>query len=250
MKRHLAKHALVATGAVFALSAFGGEFAVSPVRVDLGAGARSGALIVRNEGKEKLGFQMQLMEWRQDASGKDEYVDTQALVFFPKLMSVEPEKEGLIRVGVRSPAGDTERTYRLFINELPGAKRPEEQKGAQVNFLIRFGAPIFVAPLQPRDELAVETFGLSKGTVALTARNSGNRHQVIQGVHLTGLDSAGTEVFTTTLADRYLLAGSVKSFSASVPPAQCARMVSLAVEVRTDKLTSARKLDVLPAMCS
>lgn len=229
--------------------ALAGEFVVTPVGLDLGGAARSGAITVRNDGQEKLGFELEAMEWRQDAEGKDQYVPTNELVFYPKIMSVEPGQEGLVRVGIRTPLVQTEKTYRLFIQELPGtAKRPDEAR-AQVNFLIRFGAPIFVGPVKPQDSLAVDNLAISKGTATFSAHNTGNRHQVVQGVSLKGVDRSGGEVYSLTLADRYLLAGTTKAFSAAIPRADCTRIASLSVEVRTDKLSTVRKLDVDPTMC-
>lgn len=245
---HLMVVAAALAGGVPCGPARAGEFIVSPVRLELGAAARSGAIAVRNEGKEKLSFQLEAMEWRQDGDGKDQYVETQELVFFPRIMSVGPGEEALIRVGAKTPLVQREKTYRLFIQELPAPGQPPSA-GAQVNFLIRFGAPIFVVPVKAQDSLAVERLALVKGTVHIAARNSGNRHQVVQGIHLQGADSAGAEIFTLTLADRYLLAGTAKAFSATVPPQQCARMTSLTVEVRTDRLSTVRKLDVDPTMC-
>lgn len=227
----------------------GGEFVVSPVRLDLGPTSRSGAIKVRNDGKDKIGFQLEAMEWRQDAAGKDQYVPTQELVFFPKIMSVEPGDEGVIRVGARTPLVETEKTYRLFIQELPGTVKKSENSTAQVNFLIRFGAPVFVGPMKPQDGLTLENVGMLKGAVSLSARNGGNRHQIIQGIHLKGADAAGKELYALTLSDRYLLAGTSKAFSAEVPAAQCALLASLTVEVKTDKLNTVRKLDVTPSMC-
>lgn len=237
--------ALLACGAALA-----GDFSVNPIRLELGGAARSGVIGVRNESKEKLSFQLQAMEWTQDAAGKDRYTDTQNLVFFPKIMSIEPGEEGLIRVGTRSSVMATETTYRLFIEELPGVAKTPEGNGVQLNVLIRFGAPIFVAPLKPQDSLEIGDFELAKGVLTLSAKNTGNRHQVVQGIHLKGIDTAGNEVYALTLADRYLLAGTAKSYTTAIAAHQCAKIALLAVELKTDKLSAQRKLDVSRAMCS
>lgn len=229
--------------------AHAGEFVVSPVRLELSAGARSGAITVRNDGQEKLGFQLEAREWRQDAEGKDEYLATNELVFYPKIMSVEPGQEGVVRVGVRSPMVQTEKTFRLFIQELPGIAKPPEHATAQVNFLIRFGAPIFIVPAKPQDSLTVDSLSMAKGAVTFSAHNTGNRHQVVQGVFLKGLDGTGKDVYSLTLADRYLLAGSAKSFSTTIARPECTRISSLSVEVRTDRLSTVRTLDVNAQMC-
>lgn len=227
----------------------GAEFVVSPVRLDLGPTSRSGAIRVRNDGKDKIGFQLEAMEWRQGADGKDQYLPTQELVFFPKIMSVEPGDEGVIRVGAKTPLVQTEKTYRLFIQELPATAKQAENPTTRVNFLIRFGAPVFVGPVQPQDSLKLEHLTMAKGAVSLSARNAGNRHQIIQGIDLKGTDAAGKELYALTLTDRYLLAGTLKAFSAEIPAARCALLTTLSVEVKTDKLSTVRKLDVTPGMC-
>lgn len=227
----------------------GGDFAIAPLRVDLGPGARSAAITVTNEGKERLNFQLDAKEWTQDAAGKDQYAETSELIFFPRLMSVEPGQEGIVRVGVKAAPAATEKSYRLFIEELPGLQRRPEGNGAVVNVLIRFGVPIFAAPIQPQDALAIESVEVKNGVVAVTARNAGNRRQVIQGVHLKGADRAGASVYGLDIADRQLLAGAARTYTASIPPEQCQNIAVLSIEVKTDKLSETRSLDVTRAMC-
>lgn len=227
-----------------------GEFTVDPIRLELGAAARSGVITVRNEGKEKLGFQLQASEWSQDALGKDQYSETRDLIFFPKIMSVDPGEVGVVRVGTRAAVVQTEKTYRLFIEELPGAAKEAQAPGATLNVLIRFGAPIFVTPLNPSDSAAIASLELARGVLTLSVKNTGNRHQVIQGIQLAGVDAQGKEVYAMTLADRYLLAGANKSYTATIPADQCAKITGLSVELKTDKVGVKRKLDVSRAMCS
>ncbi len=137
--------ALLWTGAALA-----GEFTVNPTRLDLGAAARSGVVTVRNDGKSPLSFQLQAMDWAQDATGKDQYTETRDLIFFPRILTIEPGQEGVVRVGTKTPVVPTEKTYRLFIEELPGTNKDPEKPGVQIAFLIRFGAPIFIAPSNRR----------------------------------------------------------------------------------------------------
>jgi fimbrial chaperone protein len=227
-----------------------GEFVVQPMRLDLGPAARSSAISVRNDSKEPLSFQIQGMEWTQDGNGKDRYTETTDLVFFPKIITVEPEQQGVIRVGIKNSTVPLEKTFRLFIEELPSNIKKPEGNTAQITFLMRIGAPIFVAPVRPQDGLEIETLALVKGTVSLSTRNTGNRHQIIQGIHLKGSDSTGKEVYAVTLADRYLLSGSAKSHTATIAAELCSKISSLAVEFQTDKLTAKRALSVDRNMCS
>lgn len=252
MARNCWKGRLVALGCalLWAGTALAGEFTVNPTRLDLGASARSGAVTVRNEGKHPLSFQLQAMEWAQDATGKDQYTEARDLIFFPKILTVEPGQEGVVRVGTRTPVVPTEKTYRLFIEELPGNSKDPDKPGVQITFLIRFGAPVFIAPVQPQDGLQVEGVGLANGELSLSARNTGNRHQIIKGIHLKGSDAAGKEVYSATLADRYLLAGAVKPFKTTIASDQCMTIAALEIEIKTDRLSATRKLDVTRAMCA
>ena len=228
-----------------------GEFVVNPIRLELGAQARSGVITVRNEGKEKLNFELAAMEWTQDATGKDVYTDTPDLIFFPKIMAIEPGQEGLIRVGSRALIVPVEKTYRLFIEELPGVSAPKPAgSSATINVLIRFGAPVFVAPVKPSDSAEITAATLARGVLSLSVKNTGNRHQIVEGIQLSGIDRAGNEVYALTVADRYLLAGTTKSYTATIPAEQCARIANLSIELKTDKFGVKRKLDIDRAMCS
>jgi fimbrial chaperone protein len=228
---------------------YAGDFTVSPIRLELGSSVRSGAFTVRNEGTEILTFQLQAMAWTQDADGKDQYADTQELVFFPKILSVEPGKEGLVRVGAKNTVLPSEKTYRLFIEELPGIEKTPNDTGARVNVMVRFGAPIFVAAFRPQDGLVIGNLGLAKGILSFSATNTGNRHQFVQGIDLKGMDGKGNPVYALTLSDRYLLAGTSKSFTTTLTADQCAKITTLAIDMKTDKAAVSRKIDVTPVMC-
>jgi fimbrial chaperone protein len=251
IRKFLRRATAALAGSLFAVtSLWAGEFTVSPIRLELGANVRSGVIAVKNEGKHKLSFQLQAMEWTQDSAGKDQYAATTDLIFFPKLMTIEPGDEAIVRVGARTPIVRTEKTYRLFIEELPGpvGKAPEG-KSVQLNVLLRFGAPIFVVPPQTDDKAEILSLDLAKGTVSLSIRNTGNRHHIIEGIHLKGRDAQGKELYSLTLADRYLLAGVTKSYTTVIPVEKCAALVGLDIELKTDKLSLQRKLDVTSAMC-
>lgn len=228
-----------------------GDFTVNPIRLELGPNARSGVISIRNEGEVRLGFQMQAMEWTQDGEGKDQYTDSSELIFFPKLATLAPGNEALVRVGVKNAVVPVEKTYRLFIQELPGSEKeaPQEGKSARIGVLIRFGAPIFLAPVKAEDRAEIPALEMAGGTLSLKVKNTGNRHQVIEGIHLRGTDAGGSEVFALTLADRYILAGATKSYSTTIEAASCLKLVELTVELKTDKLALKRKLGVTGGMC-
>lgn len=230
-------------------TAFAGEFIVNPVRLDVAPSAKSASVSVVNDGADKLSFQLQAMEWSQDKDGKDQYTESRDLVFFPKLMSIEPGQEAIVRVGFRTTAATVERTYRLFIEELPGVVKKAEGNGAQINFLVRFGLPIFAAPVLPQDGLAIETLDLKNSVLSFTTINTGNRHQMYKSIRIEGLSPVNKAVFGLDIADRYLLASSSKPYKTTLTTEQCKSVAVVNIEIQTDKLTQSRKLDVTPSMC-
>ena len=126
------------------------------MRLDVRHSAKSASVSVVNDGAEKLSFQLQAMDWSQDLDGKDLYTESRDLIFFPKLMSVEPGQEAIVRIGFKTNAASVEKTYRLFIEELPGVVKKVEGSSAQINFLVRFGLPIFAAPALPHPRRAAD----------------------------------------------------------------------------------------------
>src|SRR5690242_12939673 len=76
-------------------------FGVSPIRLDFSASERSGAITVSNDDRVPVSFQMRLVRWSQDAKGEDVYEDNKDLIYFPRLMSVEPQEKRVIRVGTQ-----------------------------------------------------------------------------------------------------------------------------------------------------
>ena len=125
-----------------------------------------------------------------------------------------------------------------------------DAKGPQINVVVRFGAPVFVRPAKPQDGLELQSLSLARRELVLVAQNTGNQHQFVEGVRVTGTDAAGAEVYSITLADRYLLAGTRKRYQTTIPAEQCARLAKVAVEFKTNKLTQSSQLAVNRAMCS
>lgn len=228
-----------------------GEFTVNPIRMELGGQAKTGAFVIRNDGKEKLSFQLRGMSWTQDGAGQDHYEDAADLVFFPRILVIDSEKEAIVRIGVRETVVPVERTYRLFIEELPQppSSAASAPKGAALTVLIRFGAPIFVRPVHPQNKLEIDRFELSGGSVRLTVRNSGNQHQLVEGINLKGLGPRAESLYATTLADRYLLAGTVKQYTAAIPKATCETLASLVAEIKTDKAQASGQIQAGRPMC-
>src|SRR4051812_10354068 len=109
--RHRRTLSLGLAAALLAGPVLAGEFSVTPIRVDLKAGALNESITVTNHAKDKLRLAVHLMEWSQDADGKDVYKDSSDLVYFPRQLEIEGEGKRLVRVGAKTPGGPLEHTY-------------------------------------------------------------------------------------------------------------------------------------------
>ena len=224
------------------LPACAGEFSVSPIRVELKAGTLSETITVTNHAKDKLRAGVRLMEWTQDAEGKDVYKDSSDLVYFPRQMEVEGEGKRLVRVGIKTPAGPVERAYRLFIEEQPEAA---ESARPQVAFYFRFGVPVFLPPAVPRPQPEVADPTLQGGKLSIQVRNPGNQHFRLVKIAIS--DGAG---YRQELVGWYSLAGTERTYTADIPREVCRKASAFAVALEGEEFRLDRKVNVDPASCS
>jgi len=235
---------------VAALPAAAGEYSVSPMRLDFDRDTRSGIVTLKNVGSDRLSFQLRAVEWKQDSVGKDVYVDSSDIIFFPRILTIEPSEERINRVGTKVIPAREERAFRLFIEKLPEATSEPTMPGAHLNIIFRFALPIFVEPTvhQPKGEIVSAT--LAKGEFTLVLRNLGNEHyRVDDGVVIRGVTGQGEQIFTNIFPDRYVLAGVTKRYVTIIPAATCHEMATVEVNATTEQFTLAQTLKVDAAMC-
>ena len=225
-------------------SACAAEFSVSPIRVELARGARSAAVSVANEDPQPLRMQLRLVEWSQDAEGKDLYRDSDELIYYPRLMTIQPREKRLVRIGVKTAGGAAERTYRLYIDELPAAADDALRPAASgIRFTLRFALPVFVPPAEPAPRGAIESIALQDGKLAVAVRNPGNQSFRIATVAVRG------GAFAAEAAGWYLLAGATRVHRFDIPAEACRGLRRLEVTVKADRLSLEGGLDVDPGMC-
>jgi fimbrial chaperone protein len=223
-----------------------GTWRVSPIRVEFGKGVKSGVIKVINEAEEKLTVQMKAFEWTQDAEGKDEYTETGDILFFPRIMVFEKKEERVLRAGIKMPAVKKEKTYRLFIEEIPGPRKAEE---TSVAIAIRIGVPLFLKPVKEELKGEIENLVMAKGRFSARVRNAGNVHFTIHSILVKGINPGGKELFSKELSGWYLLAGASRMYSTEVPSEGCLEAARIEIDVNTDKFTISGKLDADESMC-
>lgn len=219
------------------------EFSVAPIRVELRAGALSETITVTNHADAPLRVGVKLMEWTQDASGEDVYKETGDLVYFPRQLDLPPGATRLVRVGAKVPAGVTERTYRLFVEEQPQVAA--ESGKAQIAVYLRFGVPVFLPPATPRAQPQILEPTLERGKLSLRVKNEGNQH--FRLLRLLVQDGAG---FSQEITGWYSLAGTERTYSLDLPRDVCRKASTLTIAIEGEGLRADRKLDVDPARCS
>lgn len=154
---------------------------ISPVRIDLPAGAGAAALTLRNAADTPIHAQVRVFRWTQ-GDGADVLNPTEDVVASPPIVRIGGNTEQLIRVVRPGPApAKGEVAYRLLIDELPQRNAPVDQSGVRVQ--LRYSVPVFAgtpanAPM-PRLNL---TLWRADGEWRLAARNDGTRHARLSNV--------------------------------------------------------------------
>ena len=218
-----------------------GNFAVSPIRLDFDRATKTGVIAVTNDDDDKLQLQMKAFEWTQDADGKDKYEETDDLIFFPKIATVEKGEQRLLRTSYKIPATDKQKTYRLFIEEIPGPQKTPVQ-GAQIAVAVRFGVPIFLKPLKEEVKGEVESVKYADGKLNVKIKNAGNTHFFINNIQLKSGEKIAEDI-----KGWYLLNNAARTYSFAMTPQACSAMGKFDIVVKTDIVEFTRPIDATVA---
>jgi fimbrial chaperone protein len=229
----LAALGLLASGLLLAGRAQGAGLNVSPVQVHLTREAAKALITLRNDGAEANRFQISVSAWDEDPKAGMKLAPTEEVVFFPTLLELKPAETKNVRVGVAG-FGPLEKTYRLFIEELPPAEKPQASRST-VRVLTRVGIPIFAEPHKAVEGHKLSALQLASGKAALEVQNTGNVHFRVDHVQLEGFAGGGAKVFAQQVQGWYVLAGGHKRYELEVPKDGCSRVRKLVATVKTDK---------------
>jgi fimbrial chaperone protein len=213
------------------------SFTVSPTQVFLTSKTTSALLTLRNESDETIRFQLSVFKWDQGAGGDTMLLPTDDVVFFPKLVALAAREERKVRIGLSAPFGPIEKTYRVFVEELPPAGKGGPASTG-VNMRTRMGIPIFAAPDAAGAGGAQTTVTVEHGRAIVRVENKGAVHFTIDSVRVTGSTAPGAMVFNKTVNGWYVLAGRAQSYEIALTPAECEPAVALAVEVKVGDTVS------------
>ncbi len=224
------------------------NFTLSPVRLFFQPGQKTNIINIKNNSTEEIKLQVSTYSWSQDENTKDVLTETDDLIAFPKLLSVASGETRLLRVGSRTSVGNSEKLYRLYIEELPDTREVKANQ-ASVRTLTKAGIPVFIRPHLERVQGAISTIGLDDGGFNLSVENTGNVHFMIRSVRAKGLDVAGSSVFEREAAGWYLHPSHAKTYTLDIPREDCLKMGTIEAEVTTDSFSRSERLNVVASMC-
>lgn len=233
MTRSLIGLVLVCTGLSFTpCAAHASSFDVSPVTLTLTAQATSAMVTVTNRGTEPTRFHVSAFSWQQKGNGEMVLNPTNDIVFFPAMLMLNPKEARNLRIGVNVKPGAVEKTYRVFVQELPPAVTAENP--GVVRVLTKMGIPVFVQPVAAASakpvlsEVAVQG---QKVTFKLT--NSGNKHLRLTKLVVSATNN-GKVLHTKEIDPWYVLAGGTHTYAVDLPVDACKALKSVQVELESD----------------
>jgi len=204
-------------------------FTVNPTQIFLGGRTATALLTLKNDSDESLRFQLTAFAWQQTPGGEIELTPTQDVVFFPSLLTLGPREERRIRVGSSVVAATLERTYRVFVEELPPVDGGAP--GSAVRVLTKMGIPVFIRPAAEKTTATLRDLIVRDGALRFTVANGGSVHFVPKKVQVRGVARDTTPVFERDVPAWYILAGGRREFAFPLPEPDCTRVSSLVVDV-------------------
>jgi fimbrial chaperone protein len=202
---------------------------VSPVLVTLSTRTSTGVIDLRNDGSDVTRYQISAFAWSEGANGQMTLEPTQDVVFFPTLLELKPGERRSIRVGTQASSGNLEKSYRLFVEELPGA--PSSALSLVVR--TRIGIPVFLQPTGrgASANLKIDSAEIVHRVARIHLVNQGQLHTRTQHVTADVLDDGGTALAHLSLDGWYLLPDGQRVYELPLGSAcQKARSVKVAVQ--------------------
>ena len=237
---HLSSRATVLCALAISLlagDAIAGNFQVQPTRLDLARRGATTELTISNHGQIAARFEAKVFVWNQDDQGVMQLEPTKEIVVYPTLFSIPPGAERAVRVAATSGPTATERSYRIFVEELPPPRSAStSSKPTAVAVRTRMGVPIFVAPSHAEVRGSVEAT-VSGGVVRVAIHNRGTVHAKMTALHVVAKDATGAVIFDQEQKGWYVLASGDRRYALALDASACPRVRQLLIEAPSDEAT-------------
>ena len=158
---------------------------VQPLTVEVTSPAQASAVSVQNRGARPMNLQVRVFDWTQ-VNGQDQIAPTTEVVASPPAMTIPPGASYTVRIArTAGPVAMGERSYRLWIDELPPPAGQMPSGGGEVDVRLRYDLPAFFRDGDPQPALAWRAYR-SGGQLVIEATNSGRSHARIDNLRLEG----------------------------------------------------------------
>lgn len=132
-----------------------------------------------NAGQTPATFRVVPVLWRMEG-GQSVLSETRDLLVNPASFTLAPGASQVIRVGLRKKPGDTELTYRLLVQEVPGESTATTQtplgdgRSLNMQLALSFSLPVYVTPPGAQAQVTA-TLSRDGNDLIVHLRNSGRR---------------------------------------------------------------------------
>jgi len=217
-------------------------FEVTPQRVFLNKRKMTDSLTVQNKWERDITVQLDLFKWTQDEEGKDKYEKSNDIIFYPKIFRLGAKENKIVRIGTKKKPGNTEQTYRLYLEEIPieenkGEEAEPEAETQKMGFKmhLRYGIPIFISPEKDAINCEIGKVKLKENKLSVEIQNTGNLHLVIKKIEVRGYDENKNILFQNEIPGWYLLAGCKRGYGLDLKEGVTDNLWSVEIDVFTDK---------------
>lgn len=226
---------------------FANSFQVAPIRINLAPKESSTLLTVRNESKERLRLQVSVSAWDENKSGEMVLIPTDEIIFYPTLLTINPGDQRNVRVGTKNAVVEKEKSYRIFIEELPSQLKLTT---TGVRLLTRMSVPIFIRPAKAEPRPRIEQMALRAPEFSFELKNGGNAHFQPRQILVKGAGATGETVLERKIPGWYVLAGGTRHYRVDVPKGDCAKISDLSVELDFEGKSVKERFTPPPNACN
>lgn len=225
-------------------------FNVSPLKIVLSGKSSSALVEITNQSAEPLRLQLSVSSWDQSPMGELLLKETDEVILFPPLLTVEPGEKRKIRLGAVTPRGVTEKSYRIVLEELPPAADSPTEARNQIRVLTRMTIPVFLEPSKQVASGHIADLTVQRSAASFEIRNTGTTHYSVEQIDVRGTGSTGQPLLTRRLDGWYVLAGGSRRYDLPLSAEECRDLRMVSVEAKTDAGPFNARLDLPAGGCS
>lgn len=215
MRRALALWLALPVSLLAAIGAQAASLSVAPLRIVLTPERPVASLTMGNTDEAEIAVQAEAVAWSQE-DGRDVYAPTRDVLVNPAIFKLPPGGRQIVRLGLQVPAEVRERSYRVFLRQLPRDQALPQAgaEGPRLQTLLRIGIPVFVPPHKVQQQSLQWSLQSDAGKLRLVLDNQGSEH--IQVTRVVVRRDGGAELLRKDLSV-YVLAGQSAGIAPDLP---------------------------------